>query len=188
MPALTSPDFPVPLFGSYEAIGLDHNVCFDRFARYGPYGVGSEYSAASSFESEVRPHEIDWNNVSWGALQRRCVAENWDDATMIRASETPGEVSLRSAVLIRTWDSYKYEENDLQAVRSLVSELSLQSRGQYEVFLFVHVKDNSLSFWTDQQVHDDILRRSVPEEFRDMAVLWSEAQCAHAYPETGINE
>jgi hypothetical protein len=102
--------------------------------------------------------------------------------------ETPKELPSRSAVLIRTWDSYKYEENDLQAVRSLVSELSLQSRGQYEVFLFVHVKDNSLPIWTDQQVYDDMLRQSVPEEFQDMAVLWSEAQCAHMYPQTGTNE
>jgi hypothetical protein len=73
-------------------------------------------------------------------------------------------------------------------VRSLVSELSLQSRGQYEVFLFVHVKDNSLPIWTDQQAYDDMLRQSVPEEFQDIAVLWSEAQCAHAYPQAGTNE
>lgn len=185
MSMLTQLDFPDPLFGSYRAIGLDDNVCFDRHGRYGPYGLGSESSSATSLEIESSSHEIDWNKVSWGSLQRKCVLENWNESVPVAVSD---KSLRRSAVLIRTWDSYDYEENDLQAIRSLVSELSLQSRGQYEVFLFVHVKDSSLPIWTDRQIYDDVLRQSVPEEFRDMAVLWNEAQCAHAYSQTGTNE
>jgi hypothetical protein len=185
---LTQLDFPDPLFGSYQAIGLDNNVCFDRHGRYGPYGIGSENSSATSPDIESRPHEIDWNKVSWGSLQRKCVLENWNESVSATVTDTPKRPLHRTAVLIRTWDSYNYQENDLQAIRSLVSELSLQSRGQYEVFLYVHVKDKSLPISTDQKVYQDVLRQSVPEEFRDMAVLWNEAQCAHAYPQTGINE
>jgi hypothetical protein len=181
-------DFPHPLFGSYRAMGLDDTVCFDRHGRYGPYGLGSKSSSATTFEIESSPHELDWNKVSWGSLQRKCVLENWNDSVPAADPDAPEELIHRSAVLIRTWDSYDYKDNDLQAIRSLVSELSLQSQGRYEVFLLVHVKDNSLPIWTDQQVYDDVLQQSVPEEFRDMAILWSEAQCAQAYPQTGTNE
>ncbi|KAK6394279.1 hypothetical protein LTR81_026320 [Elasticomyces elasticus] len=116
-------------------------------------------------------------------VKEQCVSENPGPKSH-DAHQSQG----RSAVLIRTWDTYQYQENDLQAIRPLVSELSLQSRGQYEVFLFVHVKDNSLPLWTDKNTYDDVLRTSVPREFQDMVVLWNEAKCFKEYPRVGTNE
>ena len=121
MEMLIEPGFPSPLFGSYQAIGLDDGVCFDRHGRYGPYGFGSESSSAASLEIQSRPDEVDWNKLSWGSLQRQCVLENWDEAVLTGASNTSKSLHHRTAVLIRTWDSYDYEENDLQAIRALVS-------------------------------------------------------------------
>jgi hypothetical protein len=181
-------EFPEPLLGSYRMHGLDDTVCFDRRGRYGPYGLGSNGSSATTIETESNYDDLEWNNVSWGSLQKRCTSDNWNELKPAAENDESKGTLHRSAVLIRTWDSYEYKENDLQAIRSLVSELSLQSRGQYEVFLFVHVKNSSLPIWTDQQIYNDVLRRSVPQEFRDMAVLWNEAQCAQAYPLTGTNE
>ena len=126
--------------------------------------------------------------MRWGSLQKNCVSENKDRFSSAEEQETTRKGLNRTAILIRTWDSYEYQENDLQAIRSVVSELSLQSRGQYEVFLFVHVKDVSIPIWTDQEVYDRVVRESVPEEFRDMTVLWNEARCADAYPNVGTNE
>ncbi|KAK4888687.1 hypothetical protein LTR49_028833, partial [Elasticomyces elasticus] len=131
--------FPKPLFRSYNSVGLDDAVCFDRHSRYRPYGLGGKSVPAAAAISENNQGEVDWSTVSWGSLQEQCLSENPGPESH-DAHQSHG----RSAVLIRTWDTYQYQENDLQAIRSLVSELSLQSRGQYEVFLFVHVKDNSL--------------------------------------------
>ena len=188
MLTLSPSDFPRPLFGSHQAISLDDTVCFDRHGRYGPYGSQGGSGAARTLDVESIPYELDWNKVHWGSLQKKCITENWNIPLLAAEPDTPKKALHRSAVLIRTWDTYEYEDDDLQAIRSLVSELSLQSQGQYEIFLFVHVKNNSLPIWSDQQVYDDVLRRSVPQEFRDMAVLWSEVQCARAYPLPGVNE
>jgi hypothetical protein len=64
----------------------------------------------------------------------------------------------------------------------MVSELSLQSGGEYQVFLFVHVKDKRKPIFTKPEVYDEVLRANVPHELRDMAILWSEAAFPAWYP------
>lgn len=199
--------FPEPGTGSYEAVGLDRDVCFDRFSRLGAYGLDD----TSTF---------NWTQVRWMDLQTQCMELNKDRFTdptppvvgpqsetvspeVLAAPEAEAiakrqpvfnnpfrgakgaKNKTRTAVLIRTWDTYEYHENDIQAMRSLITELSLLSGGEYHVFLFVNIKNNSEPIYTDRDAYDRLLERYVPEELRDIAVLWTEAVCKSWYPDVG---
>ena len=56
----------------------------------------------------------------------------------------------RTAVVVRTWSDFHYTPEDILYLRSLISELSLQSGGEYVVHLLVHVKDVDLPIWSDE--------------------------------------
>lgn len=91
----------------------------------------------------------------------------------------------RTAILIRAWTGYHYEENDITAIRAMISELSLQSGGEYQVYLYVHVKDRNKRIFDDQAVYDKVLKDNVPEELRSIAILWSESIFPKWYPKVG---
>ncbi|KXJ87646.1 hypothetical protein Micbo1qcDRAFT_207848 [Microdochium bolleyi] len=65
-------NFPEPGFGSYEALGLDGNLCFERETRLGLYGLDS----ASQTEEEALQRAAKWDKVNWGELQEACVSKN----------------------------------------------------------------------------------------------------------------
>lgn len=46
---------------------------------------------------------------------------------------THNKLISRTAVLIRTWWDYEYDDEDLMYLRSMISELSLGSGGEYQV-------------------------------------------------------
>ncbi|KAI1850683.1 hypothetical protein JX266_003965 [Neoarthrinium moseri] len=87
----------------------------------------------------------------------------------------------RTALLIRTYTGKEYSENDKQIVRSLVTELSLRTGGQYQVFLFVQVKDNTIGIWENQETYEWMLHQSVPKEFVDMTILWNDVATESTY-------
>lgn len=64
-------DWPAPKFGSYSLMNMDENLCWERETRLGAYGL-LEQKKKMGGESEV----INWENVNWGDLQRRCVHKN----------------------------------------------------------------------------------------------------------------
>lgn len=189
--------------GSAAMVGLNNSVCFDRYSRLGTYGMPPDTTVRGS----NGPAQPDWSRVQLGRLQDECLTRNAarffspaipnkrpellpgdfeDDMKKLR-KRAPTEKSYqsfkkRTAVLIRTWDDYDYKDNDIQTVRSLVSELSLMSGGEYHVFLFVNVKDRDIDFWNDDVVYRETLERTVPAELRDIAILWSERACAELYP------
>ena len=43
----------------------------------------------------------------------------------------------RTAILIRTWEGYKYTDDDLMNIRALITETSLLSGGEFQVFLLI---------------------------------------------------
>lgn len=210
-------NFPPVYAGSYGVIGLDDDVCFDRYSRYGPYGYGDD-EFLEDVKDWAAPETVpEWSQVRWGQLQEDCLARNKDryrpkarmpvvkvpstalpaPATASSAFASPEDTSKgnlenrenqeqkyhhRTAILIRAWTGYTYEENDIMAIRALVSELSLQSGGEYQVFLYVHVKDRKIPIFDDQKVYNKVLEENVPEELRDMAILWSEAIFPKWYP------
>ncbi|KAG4428937.1 hypothetical protein IFR05_015582 [Cadophora sp. M221] len=88
----------------------------------------------------------------------------------------------RTAVLIRTHSNQTYTENDKQNIRSLVTELCLRSGAEYQVFLLVQAKDDNLPNSTVSVAYHQILQASVPAEFQNMTVLWSDTQMKELYP------
>ncbi|KAF2727840.1 hypothetical protein EJ04DRAFT_593844 [Polyplosphaeria fusca] len=209
--------FPPAYAGGYDVVGLDGNVCFDRYSRYGPYGFGDEEFPEDVADWKAPKTVPEWSTVDWGELQDSCLELNKDryrpeartpvvrkastqlpsPAVASAAFATPTDTSRsnmesrasgqqryhhRTAVLIRAWTGYKYEENDITAIRAMVSELSLQSGGEYQVFLYVHVKDRNKAIFDDPNLYEQTLRDNVPEELRGIAILWSESIFPKWYP------
>jgi hypothetical protein len=178
------------MFGSYDAVGLDGQVSFDRYTRYGAYGFGEDEESVPHW---IKPAKVNWNQIRWGELQKQCVERNANRFVKEAATDPGSEIphpdlpaEERSAVLIRTYIGKKYSENDLQVIRSMVTELALQTGGEYEVVLLLHVKDESLDI-KQEEVYRRVLKENVPQEFWDMTVLWNTPLVAERYKDLDTN-
>ncbi|KAJ6161211.1 hypothetical protein N7470_004607 [Penicillium chermesinum] len=197
--------FPEPVFGSYEAIGLDGEVCTDRYSRYGAYGHDEE--SEEDIPGFDRPPMVNWQEVDWYELQADCVARNAEryrsssvlNETQERplsfelkqsprksVGENPGSTTqkrhhARSAVLVRAWNNMLWTNDFREYLRALIMELSLHSGGEYEVFLLVHVKDDQLPIFSDRKTIEE-LRDSVPIEFRNIALFFNNKLLEAWYP------
>lgn len=225
-------NWPEPKFGSYDVLNMDPNICWERNTRLGPFGLLEQRKKVGG-ESQL----IDWKNINWGDLQRRCVELNAKRYEMNRVSkneyldayhETSKPVSsttksaekmkipqgispetpkirgrsptilgsdkkvvassqftkeTRTAILLRSYTGKKYTENDKQVIRALISELTLKSGGEYEVFLLVHVKDQELRPFDDEGVYQKILYEYIPVEFHGITVLWNDKLVWDIYTE-----
>ena len=74
--SLTEDPAPRPIIGSYRETGLESDFCFDRHARYDPYGYEDEFPDAE--EPHIESSKVEWKDVRWGQLQRDCLAKNED--------------------------------------------------------------------------------------------------------------
>ncbi|KAK0384921.1 hypothetical protein NLU13_7400 [Sarocladium strictum] len=63
--------WPEPKMGSYDIFNMDANLCWERETRLGPYGLTDQKRKDKGDQNLV-----DWDNVNWGDLQRRCVLKN----------------------------------------------------------------------------------------------------------------
>lgn len=218
--------FPEPVMGSNTMIGIQDDLCFDRFGRLGPYGFGygakkggigagleGHRDGSDRVWEDVPP--VDYRKVDWAASQHRCVAANRHRFKELPEPRLNKFVSMpmgvpnvtiplpesndrnpqpkvgsarlpRTAVVIRTWHDFRYTHEDILYLRSLISELSLMSGGEYVVHFLVHVKDINLQIWSDDETYQRVLNDALPAEFRGMATLWSELQMALMYP--GLEE
>lgn len=197
--------FPEVAIGDANVTGVDTTKCFDRYHRYGPYGFGQdERKDVKDWQEPFS--KPDWSTVGWGNLQNQCVLENkerWAPKARMAVDITPTmkmpdkpiqqiqedansankpQHHHRTALLIRTWEGYTYTENDLQAIRALITELSLLSGGEYQVFLFVNIKDNHADL-SDEKLRKDLLQANVPQELQDISILWNEGILENWYPE-----
>lgn len=209
--------FGEPPMGSYIALEIDSNLCFERETRLGRYGFREENS------TEPAGKQIIWDSVDWGFLQQECALQNSDRYGQIQANLRAGNVSFqgnstaaysrlgksrsletipiadsqhtrkesspimpetksRTAIIVRTHSNQSWTDNDKQNIRALISELSLGSGGEYQVYLSVQVKDESLPIWTDVNVYNAAVQNSVPKEFWNMTVLWNDAKMKEMYP------
>lgn len=82
------------------------------------------------------------------------------NGTVAQPEQTEKEVALlpRTAVLIRTWWDYQYKTEDIIYLRSLITELSLLSGGEFTVHFLIHVRDDNAPIWQ--------IRRSTIESSR----------------------
>ncbi|KAK3373472.1 hypothetical protein B0T24DRAFT_262963 [Lasiosphaeria ovina] len=200
-------NFPDPGFGSYEDLGLDQNLCFERETRMGQYGVSPVMG------EDGKP--LEWDTIDWGTLQRECrelnearfatsgppniyvtaadekkVKTNNDDSQNFKrhmdhhvrrqaGSSGPSVTNTtstvkepRTALLLRSYTGKEYTDNDKQAIRSLITELNLRTGGEYEVFLFVHVRDDS-DIWSSKEAYQQVVQTAAPREFWNITVLWN---------------
>jgi len=193
--------FPDAATGDADVTGVDISKCFDRYHRYGPYGYGQDdHSKIKDWQEPSS--QPDWSTVGWGKLQDDCVLDNkerWAPKARVPVDTAPVKdmpkkfveqvndeskpsFHHRTALLIRTWEGYTYTENDLQSIRALITELSLLSGGEYQVFLFVNIKDNHANLF-DEKIRKDLLQQTVPEELQDISILWNEGIMESWYPE-----
>ncbi|KMU78878.1 hypothetical protein CISG_07395 [Coccidioides immitis RMSCC 3703] len=87
----------------------------------------------------------------------------------------------RVAFIIRTWHDFKYNKESIMYLRSLISELSLISGGEYMVHFLIHVRDDNLQIWADDETYNRVLENALPKEFWGMGSLWSERQMGLIY-------
>lgn len=149
--------------------------------------------------------EVDYRSVKWAEVQSRCLAANkarFEDLPKARADrfnslqieplstredgsnpekdKTPNGNGLqklpRTVVLIRTWSDFQYTPEAILYLRTLIAELSLQSGAEFTVHFLIHVKDNNIPIWIDEEAYNRVLRDSLPEEFHGMVTLWTERQ------------
>ncbi|POR37609.1 Uncharacterized protein TPAR_02198 [Tolypocladium paradoxum] len=71
--------WPAPKFGSYELMGMDPNLCWERDTRLGPYGMIEQKKKVGG-----RYEVVNWDNVNWGDLQQRCLKLNAERFDMTR--------------------------------------------------------------------------------------------------------
>ncbi|KAI9888742.1 MAG: hypothetical protein M1814_006474 [Vezdaea aestivalis] len=199
--------FPAPSFGSFEVVGLDNNVCFDRYSRLGAYGYGED-DYESAIPGWKKPKRVSWNDTKWGHLQNMCTERNKDrfdfsprnntvhirpDKTLEKDPDRDEKVEMRSAtaapkprkrtaILLRTWTGYEYTPNVMRQLRSMIVELSLQTGGEYSVFLMVHVKDDTIPIYSDDALYEAVKRKYIPQEFWDISILWNENMNRPWYP------
>lgn len=192
---------PEPALGSYDIFGIRDDVCFDRFGRYGPYGLGyskinggagvgadTEKSGANEIWSETG--QINYNKVDWGQAQERCVAANSHrflepgNATQELPSgrDRPSDKIGRIAVVVRCYQGFKWTNLAILNFRAMVTELSLRSGGEYSVHLLLHVHDTDSPIWADDVTVQGLLDSHIPVEFHNLVTLWSEPQMRLFYP------
>lgn len=226
---------PLPVFGSHELLGLNGDVCYDRYGRLGPYGYGYTAEEGGLDESVFEPltpdeqyretgksvgafplQKINWTGVDWGMLTKECIAANKGrfadiptnllkpDLTLYKdkraenkteeakqeskkedstEEESPKKKHHRTAILLRTWTpSYTYTKNDIANMRSLISELTLRSGGEYQVYILLHIRDKKIPIFESQRHYDAALTLSgIPEEFWGITELWSEPMMKQLY-------
>ncbi|KIX08042.1 uncharacterized protein Z518_02697 [Rhinocladiella mackenziei CBS 650.93] len=166
-----------PLFGSQKELGINDRVCYDRINRFAPYGLGfgqDEGGLGLNLDGDNQGlnHVVatDWRHVNWRNAQKQCLKKNAD------------RVKSRTALVIRTWNTFQYSEYHIMMLRAMISELALASGGQYSVHFLIHVQDDTIPIWASQDLYNQVLRDSLPEEFWGMGSLWSVAQMKLIYP------
>jgi hypothetical protein len=195
--------FPSPGFGSYSVLGIDPEICYERQTRFGQYGIGSPLDRdgqAIDWDrvdwGELQQMCIDANQARYnlkGSPNKHL--SNYDPSGRPTVDDGPrgkrgktGHYSLRpsfwkesgpkvesrTALLLRSYTGKDYNDNDRQVIRSLVTELSLRTGGEYQVFLLVHVRDATYNL-TNTSTYRTVLEEQIPREFHNMTVLWNDA-------------
>ncbi|TKA76543.1 hypothetical protein B0A55_05667 [Friedmanniomyces simplex] len=182
----------VPFYGSYKELGLEENVCFERFGRLGPYGygynesdgglgIGNRSEHVGSGKIFEQSGHVDYSNMDWGSAQKRCYDKN---EARFAEHQTSGKKRVeRHAYVMRTWTGYNYKDYQLLSLRAMINELSLKSGGEYDVHFLVHVKNNSIPIWASPRIYQETLEKYDPREFWNISTLWSEKQMEMYYPE-----
>lgn len=190
---------PRPVLGSHELIQLRDDVCFDRYSRYGPYGLGYSVDDGGTGKGIQKKSDegldriweetgyIDYGNVDWGDAQDRCYQANKHRFATgnekVHGDERNEKKKHRQALVVRTYTGFEWTPYAILNIRAMVSELSLRSGGEYDVHLLLHVRDNKhIPILDDVGARQRILDTNVPKEFHSLCTLWSEERMRRYYP------
>lgn len=94
----------------------------------------------------------------------------------------------RNAVLLRTYDKKKYTPDNMYHIRSMITELSLHSGAEYEVFLLVQIIDLNRHIFSDPAVYQKALDDFVPHEFHNISILFNVPLLEAWYPKAGKHD
>ncbi|KAF4123379.1 Protein of unknown function (DUF3405) [Geosmithia morbida] len=100
------------------------------------------------------------------------------------AGASPAEVEKtpRTAIVIRAWDEFHFQPDDVASLRAMITELSLASGGRYDIHLLVQVKnDAAFPIWAEDEAYERRINETIPEEFRGLVTLWTETQMLALY-------
>lgn len=146
--------------------------------------------------------EADFSNTHWASILARCTQTGSKklesrpektkspidrsfrrdvDEDKIEPSGSATHQPTSSLFLIRTDTDHNYTPEELLHFRSLMLELTLASGSKNSIHFLIQVRDESLQVWSDESTYQDVLDRSLPEEFHGMGTLWSERQMALVY-------
>ncbi|KAH8720328.1 hypothetical protein HC256_000725 [Beauveria bassiana] len=189
---------PDPAIGSYSMFGMRDDVCFDRFGRYGPYGLGYRLAKGGtsvgmnteSSGSETvweKSGQIDYTSMDWGDAQERCSKRHWNRYRQIDPNtdelEPPNDSKKgQQAIVIRLYTGFKWTYLAVLNFRALITEVSLKSGGEYTVHFLMHVRDDDAPIWSDDATVQRILDTNVPPEFHNMVTLWNASECGVGEP------
>ncbi|KAK6530894.1 hypothetical protein TWF281_007728 [Arthrobotrys megalospora] len=179
---------PDPAYGSYEALGLDDTVCFERRTRFGSYGWKDRDEIPKNVKDEGVLFDREWK-VDWGKVQEKCGSMNRgrfiqpnDDEDDEKTTKEIGNKKARKAIVLRVWNTYPFTRFDYVGLRSLITELNVNTGGEYDVHLLMHVKDENLNI-KDAVVARKVLKESIAEEFWGIVTLWSVGMMRGEYKE-----
>ncbi|KAB5585053.1 hypothetical protein GE09DRAFT_13060 [Coniochaeta sp. 2T2.1] len=191
--------YPTPFVGSYSELGIDQSW-MTADGRYGPYGYGDE---DATVHNRTR---VDWDMVDWANIQNECFDRNANrfpqSATRmtneqrfrLRNQSTVPELrswedftpTRRTAVVVRSYDGYRYTPEDMYNLRSLVVEAGLRTGGEYTVMLLVDIRGADTNIFASKGAYREAFERAqIPPEFQSIALLWDEALLRSWYPDIG---
>ena len=134
------------------------------------------------FQNIQKSHKERSNDQMTSTTKQNTTPMEADNSTMMENDKTKKKRTIpRTAIVIRTWWDREYSPEDIIYLRSLIAELSLLSGGEYVVHFLVHVKDDNVPIWADEQIYNRILENALPREFIGMGTLWSEKQMSLIY-------
>ena len=94
----------------------------------------------------------------------------------------------RTAIVLRTGESHEWTIDTIQYVRSMIVELSLHSGSEYEVIIMVESSDTNTKMFSNDASYQQILKKIVPDEFKNITILFNRQLLEEWYPKVGQHE
>ncbi|KAH7309577.1 hypothetical protein B0I35DRAFT_453285 [Stachybotrys elegans] len=190
--------YPVPFMGSQRELGIDM-TWMTADGRYGPYGFGEDRLSYSR-------SRVDWDAIDWGKLQDECYLQNahrfpkplpsvriGEDKRFSLRSRTNIPLSpswetfnntRRTVLVLRSYEGFEYKPENMWSIRSIITEATLRTGGEYAVVMMVNVKNKGLDIFESAEKYEQAFEMlNIPPELRSITILWDERLVQSWYPE-----